>query len=216
MGLINQFKQGGGGVIGSSTSTTTTTGGTSGTLGTQGYYSRQALSNQGLNTGTRSVADNLAYNRSVQPEGMVENRLIDLIDRDSAYMQQATRGAERMANSRGLLNSSIAAGNARAASVSAAMPIAAADANSINAAETQNLDALNAAGMQERALINEATIARGAHQSAQGAYEAGQQEALRDRQHQLQMQRERLGFEGEQAELGRLHNFGIMDRDYRQ
>lgn len=210
MGVINQFKHGGGGFIGESTSS----GGTSGTLATQGLYSRPAASNEGLNAGTRSVANGLAYNRSVQPEGLVENRLVNLLAQDSPYMRQATQEGLRHAQNRGLLNSSIAAGESRAAAIRAGMPIAAADANSINSAEEQNVGVLNQNHMQERQLMNEATIAEANRQSAAGAFEAGQREAAQERAWRTQMQREQYGFEGEQRELDRMHNFGIMDRDY--
>lgn len=211
MAVINAFRQGGGGIIGS---TSSSSGGTSGTLATQGLYTRPGASNEGLNAGTRSVANGLAYNRSVQPEGLVENRLNNLLDANGEYIQQATQAGERFAANRGLLNSSIAAGASRAEAYKAGMPIAAADANSINSAEEQNVAVLNQNHMQERQLMNEATIAAANQQSAQGAYEAGAREAAADREFRRQMQREQYGYEGEQRQLDRLHDFGTMDREY--
>lgn len=202
------------GLAGGSSTTTVTGGGTNGTLATQGLYTRPQPSNEGLNAGTRSVANGLAYNRSVQPEGLVENRLTNLLSRNSPYIRQAEQAGIRFANSRGMLNSSMAAGAARGEAIRAGLPIASQDASAINTAEGQNVDVLNSNLQQERALMNEATLAHASRQSASDAYRAGEQEAMRDRQWQTQMQRERYGFEGEQRGLDRAHEFGMTGFEY--
>lgn len=215
-GLAGASAQNGGG---SSTFTNISSGGgTRGTLASEGLYSNPNASNQGLNEGTRSVAGGLAYNRSVQPSGLVENRLVDLLKTDNPYIQQAIKQGERTAANRGLLNSSIAAGTSQAEAYKAGLPIAAADASAINTAEGQNVDVLNQNLMQQRDLMNQMTIAeRNQMAAGEAAAAAGRaQEAIANRQmeHDLRMQRERLGYEGEQAGLNRLQQFGLMDREY--
>jgi hypothetical protein len=197
-----------------SSSSTTSGGGTSGTLATQGLYGEPSASNQGLNQGTRAVADGTSYNRSVQDQGLVENRIVNLLKSDNPYIQQAEQAGKRYAASRGGINSLMAGNSAISQAYNAAMPIVQADAAAINAADSQNLDALNANLMQRRQIMNEATIAAANRESAQQAYQAGSRDAAEDRRFQLQMQRERLGFEGEQAGLSRAHEYGMTGYEY--
>jgi hypothetical protein len=140
-----------------SSSSTTSGGGTSGTLATQGLYGEPSASNQGLNQGTRAVADGTSYNRSVQDQGLVENRIVNLLKSDNPYIQQAEQAGKRYAASRGGINSMMAGNSAISQAYNAAMPIVQADAAAINAADSQNLDALNANLMQRRQIMNEAT-----------------------------------------------------------
>lgn len=212
MAVLNTLRNGG--RTGTQSTSTTTGGGTNGTLATRGLYTKPTTSNAGLNEGTRSVADGLAYNRSVQDGGLVQNRLVDLLASDSAYIKQAENAGKRYAASRGGINSMMAGNSAIAEAYRAGMPIAAADANAINAADQQNVDVLNGNLMQERALMNEATIAAANRESAQQAYQAGSMDAAEERRMALQMQRERLGFEGEQAGLGRAHEYGMTGYEY--
>lgn len=70
------------------------------------------------------------------PNQTVEGRLQALLRQNSQYLQAARAGADRTANRRGLLNSSIAAEAGEKAAIEAALPIAQADA----AAAQQNLN----------------------------------------------------------------------------
>jgi hypothetical protein len=215
MALINNYLKPQPKATSTSSSTTTTGGGgTRGTLASEGLYRNPQASDEGLNQGTRSVANGLAYNRSVQDGGLVENRLVDLLGSDSAYIQQAEQAGKRYAASRGGINSMMAGNSAIAGARSAALPIAMADAASINAADSQNVDVLNQNHMQVRNLMNEATIAAANMQSARDAYTQGNRDAGDARQHDLLMQRERLGFEGEQRGLDRAHDYGMTGYDY--
>lgn len=81
----------------------------------------------------------------VTPEQTVEGRLSGIISADSPLMQQARTRALQYANSRGLINSSLAAGEAQARMVDAAMPIAQQDAGAFNQAMTNTVNAKNAA-----------------------------------------------------------------------
>lgn len=64
----------------------------------------------------------------VQPDQTVEHRLNELTADGSRYIQQAKTDAVRNANSRGLINSTMAAGAGTEAAIRAALPIAQQDA----------------------------------------------------------------------------------------
>lgn len=80
-----------------------------------------------------------------QPQQTVAGQLKGIISEDSPLMQQAARRAREAANARGLLNSSIAVGEAQQAVIREALPIAQQDAatwqrnleNTINAQHAQ-------------------------------------------------------------------------------
>lgn len=70
----------------------------------------------------------------------VVGRLNGLLDSNSPYMQAARMAGVRQANSRGLTNSSIAAGNSEAAAIAAAAPIASQEAQQIAARNQSAMD----------------------------------------------------------------------------
>ena len=70
---------------------------------------------------------------TIDKKQTVAGQMDDLLKSDSPYMQQAATAGKQMAGSRGLLNSSMAAGAAQGAAISAAMPIAAQDAQTNSA-----------------------------------------------------------------------------------
>ena len=76
--------------------------------------------------------------------GLVANNVDNLIAQNSPLMQRAAARATDQANSRGLLNSSIAAGAAQGAVIDAATPIASQDAESRNQMTMQNAQQRNA------------------------------------------------------------------------
>lgn len=79
------------------------------------------------------------------PKETVSGQLDTLLSKDSPYMQQARAGAMQTANSRGLLNSSMAAGAGEDAAIKSALPIAAADANTYSSVSGANQNATNVA-----------------------------------------------------------------------
>lgn len=83
------------------------------------------------------------------PDGsvLVEDRLTGLLQSDSPYMTAARQRGIETANSRGLLNSSIAGGNAEREAISAALPIASQDAQTILQRQMQ---AISEAGQNAR------------------------------------------------------------------
>jgi hypothetical protein len=85
--------------------------------------------------------------RTVDPEKeTVSGRLDAILGKDNPYITRARAGAAQTANSRGLLNSSIAAGAGEAAAIDAALPIAGADASTYGTAARENQAAKNTAG----------------------------------------------------------------------
>ena len=73
-------------------------------------------------------------------------QLQNLLSADNPYVQRARTRAMEYANSRGGLNSSIAAGAGEGAAIDAAMPIAQADAAAFLGSQRDNTNALNQFG----------------------------------------------------------------------
>ena len=73
-----------------------------------------------------------------ESKATVSGQMTGLLNQNSPYMQAATAGAMRTANQRGLLNSSIAAGEGQKAAIESSMPIAQQDAGFYQGIHTQN------------------------------------------------------------------------------
>ena len=73
-----------------------------------------------------------------ESKATVSGQMTGLLNQNSPYMQAATAGAMRTANNRGLLNSSIAAGEGQKAAIESSMPIAQQDAGFYQGIHTQN------------------------------------------------------------------------------
>lgn len=144
-----------------------------------------------------------AYVGQTQPDQTANYQIGNLLNSKGAYMQNAERRGLDIAQRRGLLNSSIAAGNAQRSAIEAAAPIAMQDAQTYAQQARQNVDVLN-----QRAIANMA------RQGGGGG--GGQAIARLQLEGQLQAQRERLAYEGEQAELGRQHGNYLQTSGYGQ
>lgn len=83
------------------------------------------------------------HTRDVGQQELVSSQMQQLLDSESPYMQQALLAGQRQAASRGLLSSSMAAGAAQAAAIQAALPIAAADAQTYSRVASENAAAIN-------------------------------------------------------------------------
>lgn len=79
------------------------------------------------NTATQLNADQLT-DRTIDPNELVANQLTGILGTNSPYVQGARDRAIRSANTRGLLNSTLAGTGGEEAAIAAAMPIATADA----------------------------------------------------------------------------------------
>lgn len=170
--------------------TTTSSGSGYGQSYVPGYNNLpQGISNAGQGS-------NNAYVGAVQPNQLVSNQLTGLLSSNSPYMDQARLSGLNTAASRGLLNSSIAAGNSQAAAIQAGLPIAQQDASTQSNLQNLNLQNLNqilATSMNNRAATDSARIGAGASMFA----------TTQNNQGSLQRQREQLAYGGEQAGLNR-------------
>lgn len=133
-GLINN-------VLDDPNGTNGTTGG-GGTAGT-GTSTTQVNGTDVLNANTTGyTADTRTVN---QPTETASGQLNTLLSTGSPYLDLARGAAAQQANSRGLLNSSMAAGAGEAAAIGAALPIATHDADTYTGASRDNQAAVNTA-----------------------------------------------------------------------
>jgi len=131
-------------------------------LNTQTYEAEQAAPPTGLintpATGTASLqqpaAQATAAEWQVQPNQTVQGQVKDIIADNSPLMQQAETRALQKANSRGLMNSSIAVGAGQSAVFDAATPIAAADAATYARSGEFNAGAKQQVGLANTAATN--------------------------------------------------------------
>lgn len=190
---------------GSTTNTTNTGGGT-----TFNYDPR--IGNSALPAGIQGTA-NRAYTRDVQGSELAQNQINQITSQNSPLMRNAQMRGTRMANSRGMINSSMAGEAAQNAVIESAMPLALQDARAYQEAAGQNLQYLN---QRDIANMNDQTN----REAAWSASAAAQLQA----ESALQRQRENLAYEGEQAELQRRYGFQMAglenqfgtERDWRQ
>ena len=153
---------------------------------------------------TPSVASATAATRTVGDNELVSSQLQKLLATDSPYLQQARNKAAQTANSRGLVNSSMAAGWGESAAIDAAAPIAQADAGAYTSAARDNQSAQNAVSLNNASAANQAEMARtaAANQASMAAANMQMQDRLNDKQtsNQYQMQQEQNKFTAAQQD----------------
>lgn len=122
------------------------------------------VENQAPTTFTPTTATTAnASTRTVGDSELMSNQIKGLIAQDSPLMQQAASNAKIAANSRGLLNSSMAVQAGQAAVMDKAMPIAQFDAGvntnvaNNNQANTQQTNLYNASNQQDITKFNATT-----------------------------------------------------------
>lgn len=138
------------------------------------------------------------------PQDLTSANLTSLLNTNSPYIQQARIQATNQANSRGLANSSIAAGNAQAAAIQAGLPIASGDAQAALGLQETNLGDLSKA--QTAQIGADATTTAAATSAAAQRYIADTNNAG-----ELLRQREDLAFTGEQNQLGYQRQLGLQN-----
>lgn len=89
-----------------------------------------------------------AEQRQVTPDQLVQSQITSILDGNNPYIKQAEQKAMEYANSRGVLNSSIAANAGRSAAIEAALPIAQQDAGVFERMTTDNQSAQNVMNQQ--------------------------------------------------------------------
>ena len=135
-----------------------------------GIPQAQAVNMAATPAETRDVT---AITRSVdKPTETVQGQLSSFLSAGSPILERARAGAAQQANSRGLLNSSIAAGAGEAAAIDAATPIAQADANIYNQAAGQNLQYQNQAASQNSQQGTQVNMANASEQNKSSSQNA--------------------------------------------
>jgi len=129
---------------------------------------------------------------NVQPNETVRQQLQDLIAEDSPLMQQARARALQTANSRGLLNSSMAMTAADSAMYDAAMPIATQDASTFARAGEFNANTKNTFSRDNNQFVRDAYMADFNVQANDWAAEQqfDREYQMLDRQQQLTLERD--------------------------
>jgi len=92
-----------------------------------------------------------------KPTDTVQGQIAGIIDPNSPLMQQAERRAREQANSRGLINSSLAVGAGQSALYDAALPIAQQDASTYTNTRLANQNSTNAGLQFSAAAENQAS-----------------------------------------------------------
>ena len=98
-----------------------------------------------------------AEKRDVSDDELVSEQLDKQLGEDSLLQQRAVAGATQYANSRGLVNSTMAAQAGQAAAIDAALPVAEADASTYSTAARDNQAAGNEANQFNASAENTAT-----------------------------------------------------------
>lgn len=182
-------------------------GGTTGTGSSQSYIGNYQNLPSGISNAGGGTAS--AYTGEVQPNSLVSTQMNGLLATDSPYMAQARQSGMNTANSRGLLNSSIAAGNSQMSAIQAGLPIAQQDASTYGNQQLANQASLNQ--ILQQGMQNEASE-YGANSSAGASMYATDM----NNQGELARQRESLAYGGEQAGLNRNFQQYMSNLGYQQ
>ncbi len=100
--------------------------------GTLNQNTNVAKPNTQVTANQADTATMQADEREVDSKSTVQGQMNSLLDKGGDYMKRAETKGLQMANSRGLLNTSMAVGAAHGAAMDAAMPIATQDAQTYN------------------------------------------------------------------------------------
>jgi len=168
-----------------------------------------------LNTRTDNLpqgftgGDGQGYTREVQANELASNHLSGLLSSNSPLIRNARLRGTEFAASRGLGNSSIAAGAAERQAMETATPIALADAQAFGTAAGQNIQALNQYEIADRANAS-------SERNAQTAANASMTNARLAADTRLQELAATLQFQGQQADLDRVHGITMSNLAFDQ
>lgn len=144
-------------------------------------------------------AQNRAYVREPRQEELSSYQLNLLTsEATNPLMRNARTGAAQAYSARGGLNSSMAGEAAQKAVIETAAPFA-----------LQNAGAYGQAASENQQYLNQRDLANMQLEESQRQYNASIEAARMGNEYELQRQRERLAFEGEQNELGRQYGFNM-------
>lgn len=175
-------------------------------VGSIGYNVQQSTPGGGLMSGV-GVGGSGVYQYIPPKEHLVSGQMQQLMNPQGRYIGQARQTAMELANARGQANSSYAAGSAERAAIDAALPIAAQDSETLTRIGLANANA----AQDYNQMLTQLEAERASRGGQMIVDTSGQEE--RQMQHDLQMQRERLAFEGEQGAYGRQQqqSMGLFD-----
>jgi hypothetical protein len=177
-----------------------------------------------------------ATSYSPSDNALVSKQLTTLLSQDSPWITAARARTSQYANRRGLLNSSIAAGEGEKAATEAALPVASADANAFFTAQRDNASAANTFARDANAFSREGALSalRAGYDMASAdrgySFQAGESAAERGLRSDIAartegLQRDELGLKREQLgtdtrlrerELTRLEAAGATDVELRR
>jgi len=157
-----------------------------------------------------------AVTRTVNDNELTSANLQKLLQSNSPYLQQARDKAMLTANSRGLVNSTLAAGAGESAAIDAALPIASADAGTYTTAARDNQSATNNFNLADRQAANQSALAaaQAQMQAQMNDINSTRQENLSDRQfmQQGQRQQEQNNFAAGQTDKAQQFQAGQTDK----
>lgn len=150
-----------------------------GLIDTQMDLTNDVTTGNGLVTDPNATGYNADTTRVRRGTDTAAGQLDSLLADDSTYLQRARAGATQTANSRGLLNSSMAAGAGEAAAIDAALPIAAHDADTFSTTRLTNQAATNTARGFNANATNTAALASADASNALGRIAASGDQNVR-------------------------------------
>lgn len=186
-----------------------------GTLASEDLFYKPPIPTNSQAAGLKGT-DGRGYTRQVGTNEIASTHLNQMLDSNDPYMQNARKRGLETAARRGMLNSSIAAGNSQRAAIEAASPFAMQAADTYGRAQTENLGYMNQNLINEREIGNKVLAERLMAEAAAGSGRDAVAAAEAAAQNQYRMFQEGLAFDGEQRGLDRAHDFGISDMGYRQ
>jgi hypothetical protein len=149
-----------------------------------------------------------AVTQQVTPQSTVSGQLGSLLSANSPYLEQAKLAAMNQASSRGLLNSSLAAGAGEAAAIQSALPIATQDANAYFTQAQANQNARNQFGLNQQSSDLNADLAR-----LNTALNTDSASRLARLNNDLQMQ-QNFGFQTQLANQNYQNQYGLNQQSY--
>lgn len=166
-----------------------------------------------------------SYQKSVDQNDLTSTHLNKLLDENNDYIKRAKTEGIQHANSRGLLNTSMAAGASHGAAIDRAAPIASQDAGTYNQRALANMAAENEARRVNASNQSSANLQNASSENAfwnqyitneNDARRFGAEQAL-DRERQAEQARqfnERLEFDKEDGKISRAHKEFLTKLDH--
>lgn len=153
-----------------------------------------------------------AQPKAPQLDDSTSSNLTKIIDKGGDLMTRAAARGMLTAQTRGLMNSSMAAGASQAAVLDAATPIAQADANANLQKNLQATQIASTEGMQGKDIEAQAARLKEANAAEMARLQAQMANANEQQQIDIKAQMERLKISGEQ-ELTRLQQASVLEQD---